>query len=175
MKLVHENGNVTETIYSYHFVNNIPVLNFSTRDELGKANWKVTEFSSEETTGEGAINGKINTIIDGNASTYWHSRWTNTGASYPHHFVIDIAGSKSAKGVSLTQRSGLQRAVKDFDVLISNDGINFSPAGSFVAGNVNSPQYFDFSSSKAFTHFKIVARTAWDGLQFAAISEIGLY
>ena len=175
VKLVHENGNVTETIYSYNFLNNIPVLNFSTRDELNKANWKVTAFSSEETSGEGAVNGKIDAIIDGNASTYWHSRWTNTGAAYPHHFVIDIAASKTVNGVSLTQRSGLQRAIKDFDVLTSNDGVNFNTAGSFVAGNVNGPQYFSFNTLKTFTHFKIVARTAWDSLQFAAIAEIGLY
>ncbi|HTM99932.1 MAG TPA: discoidin domain-containing protein [Pedobacter sp.] len=175
VKLVHENGNVTETIYSYNFVNNIPILNFSSRDELSKIGWKVSSFSSEETSGEGTTNGRINTIIDGTSSTYWHSQWTGSSASYPHQFVIDIATNTTAKGVSFTHRSGLQRAVKTFDVLVSSDGINFTTAGSYVTGNVNGPQYFDFNTSRTFRYFKVIANSSWDGEKFAAIAEVGLY
>lgn len=175
VKLVHQNGNVTETIYSYNFVNNIPILNFSTRAELNKTNWRVTDFSSEETSGEGTSNGKATNIIDGNASTYWHSKWTGSAASYPHHLTVDMGASQTAAGFSFTQRSGLQRAVKDFELLTSIDGTNFSTLGSFIATNSNGPQYFDFTTVKNFRYFKIIAKTAWDGLQFAAIAEVGMY
>ncbi|WP_017259079.1 discoidin domain-containing protein [Pedobacter arcticus] len=175
VKLVHKNGNVTETVYNYSFSNNIPVLNFSTREELSKTNWQVTSFSSEETSGEGSVNGKASTLIDGNASTYWHSRWSSNTASYPHYIVVDMAASQTATGVALAQRGGLQRAIKDFDVLTSTDGVNFSMAGTFVAANSNGSQYFDFTAPKTFRYFKIIAKNAWDGLEFAALSEVGMY
>jgi len=175
VKLVHENGNVTETIYSYKFVNTIPILNFSTRNELNKTNWRVTDFSSEETTGEGTTNGRVATVIDGNASTYWHSRWASAATNYPHYIVVDMGANQTPAGFSLTERSGLQRAIKDFEILTSTDGTNFTTLGSFVAANTNGPQYFDFTAPKTFRYFKIIAKTAWDGLQFAAIAEVGMY
>ena len=175
LKMVHENGTVTETNYSYSFQNGLPVLNFSTRAEMSKQDWKVQSFSSEETSGEGTVNGRAITLIDGNASTYWHSRWANNAAVYPHEFTIDLGSIKTANGLSITQRSGLSRSVKDAELLISNDGISFTSLGSYVFNNSNGPQYFNFSSVKSFRYFKLVAKSAWDGLQFCALAEIGLY
>ena len=175
VKLVHENGNVTETIYSYTFQSGIPVLNFSTRDELSKQGWSIASFSSEETSGEGNINGRAANLIDGSATTYWHSKWTGTATSYPHEFVIDLGGSKTTNGLSVTQRSGLSRSVKDAELFISNDGLTFTSVGTYVFSNTNGAQYFNFSSVKTFRYFKLVVKSAWDGLQFAALAEVGLY
>jgi len=174
VKLVHTNGTITETLYTYKFTDGIPVLNFSTRNELSKQGWTIKSFSSEETTGEGAVNGRAATLIDNNVSTFWHSKWSNPAANYPHEVVVDMASIKSAKGLSLTQRNGLSRAVKNFEIQISNDGVNFSPMGNFVAENINGPQYFNFGSPQSFRYFKVIAKSAWDGEQFAALAELGL-
>ncbi|WP_449437419.1 discoidin domain-containing protein [Pedobacter steynii] len=175
VKLVHDNGTVTEQIYSYTFAAGIPVLNFSTRNELSKTGWSIASFSSEETSGEGAVNGRASKLIDGSGSTYWHSRWSSSATSYPHNVVIDLGSSKTANGLSLTQRSGLSRAVKNFEVLTSTDGINFTSVNNFVAANADGPQYFDFGSAKTFKYLKVIANSAHDGLQFAALAELGLY
>ncbi len=175
LKLVHENGTVTETAYSYTFQNGLPVLNFSTRTEMNKQDWKILSFSSEETSGEGTTNGRAIALIDGNASTYWHSRWVNNAAIYPHEFTIDMQSIKTANGFSVTQRSGLSRSVKDAEFLTSSDGVSFTSAGNFVFSNTNGPQYFSFSSPRSFRYFKLVAKSAWDGLQFSALAEVGLY
>lgn len=175
VKLVQDNGNIIETIYSYTFLAGVPVLTFSTRNEISKTGWVVASFSSEETSGEGAINGRAIDLIDGNVSTYWHSRWTSNAAVYPHEFVIDMGSIKTANGLSVTQRNGLSRSVKNAELLISTDGTNFTSVSSYMFRNVNEAQYFDFASPKTFRYFKIVANAAWDGLQFAALAEVGLY
>ncbi|MBB6235760.1 hypothetical protein HDC90_000360 [Pedobacter sp. AK013] len=175
VKLVHDNGTVTEQIYAYTFSGGLPVLGFSTKNELSKTGWSIASFSSEETSGEGATNGRAIRLIDGNASTYWHSRWTGTAATYPHNVVINLGASKTATGLSLTQRSGLSRAIKNFELLTSTDGVNFTSVNNYVAQNVNGPQYFDFGSAKTFQYFKIIANSAQDGLQFASLAELGLY
>lgn len=175
VKLAHENGEVTETIYTYTFLAGRPVLNFSTRTELSKQGWKVSSFSSEETAGEGSVNGRAATLIDGLASTFWHSRWSGTAATYPHWFVIDMGTVRTAVGVSLTQRSGLSRAIKEADLLVSSDGISFKKVSTLTITNQNGVQYHAFASPLSFRYFKLEAKSAWDGLQFASLAEIGLY
>ncbi|MES2544618.1 MAG: discoidin domain-containing protein [Bacteroidota bacterium] len=175
VKLAQENGNAIETIYSYTFLSGKPILNFSTRPEISKQGWSVASFSSEETTGETAPNGLAVNLIDGNAATYWHSKWTGTATAYPHQFVIDMASTKTASGLSITQRSGLSRAIKNAELFTSTDGVNFTSAGTYTFANTNGAQYFDFAAPKTFRYFKIVASTAWDGLQFASLAEVGMY
>lgn len=176
VKLVQENGNVIESIYSYTFLNGVPVLNFSTRNEISKLGWSVASFSSEETSGGTAPSyGLAVNLIDGNATTYWHSRWTSAATDYPHQFVIDMGSTKTANGLSVTQRASLQRAIKNAELFTSTDGVSFTSAGNYVFANANGLQYFDFAAPKNFRYFKIVASSAWDGLQFASLAEIGMY
>lgn len=175
VKLVHENGHVTQTSYNYLFNMGVPVLDFSTKPEINKQGWKISSFSSEELSGEGTINGRVNTLIDGNASTYWHSRWTGTSTSYPHEFVVDMGLANTIKGFTLTQRSGLSRAIKDFELLSSVDGVNFVSIKNFTATNSNGSQYFTFDTSRTFRYFKVVSKSAWDGQAYASIAEVGMF
>ncbi|MGY0036724.1 discoidin domain-containing protein [Pedobacter sp. NJ-S-72] len=174
--LVHQNGTITETIYPYTFLNGLPVLNFSTRDELSKKGWAIASFSSQETSGEPAPNGPVANVIDGNSATYWHTSWSANAASYPHQFVVDMGSVNTAKGLSITQRGNIQRTIKDAELWYSStDGINFTKINSYTLGNIPGPQYFDFASPIALRYFKFIAKSSWDGEQFAALAEIGLY
>ena len=175
VKLVHENGTLVETFYSYTFLGGLPIIEFSSRDEISKQGWSVIGFSSEETSGEGSTNGRASMLIDGNASTYWHSRWTSNATVYPHELVIDMGTLKTANGLSIIQRGGLSRAIKDAELFISNDGASYTSVGAYAFSNINGVQYFNFSSAKSFRYFKLVAKSAWDGLQFASLAEVGLY
>lgn len=173
VKLVHDNGVINETIYPYTFLNALPVLDFSYRTELSKAGWTIAGFSSQE-TGE---DGKASNLIDGSSSSFWHSRWSSNAAAYPHYITIDLGALRTINGgLSLMQRSGgLTRAIKDFELLVSNDGINFTSVFNKQATNSSGSQYFSFGAPKTFRYFKIIANNSWDGTQFAALSEIGLY
>jgi hypothetical protein len=178
LRIVHTNGTITEIIFPYQFVNSLPVINYEydEKKELGKHGWTVAGFSSEETEGEGPVNGHAAALIDSNPNTYWHSMWSiDPAAVYPHYVTIDMSRTQEVKGLSLIQRPGLQRAVKDFEILSSTDGISFTSQGNFVAQQSNLRQYFDFPSLQTFRYFKVIAKSAWDGEQFAALAELGLY
>lgn len=173
--LVHENGTVRSFSYLYKFVNNLPVLAFGTRTELSKEGWSIHSFSSEETSGEGATDGRAAKLIDGDLNSYWHSRWTGTSAIYPHQVTIDMGASKLVEGIALAQRNTLSRSVKDFELLWSTDGSNFNSAGNYVLANSSSVQYFTLPTKQNIRYIRIVSKTAHDGDKFAALAEIGAY
>lgn len=50
----------------------------------------------EETTGEGT-NGPINKILDGNKSSYWHSRWSSNKEAGPHWFEYKLSSVDSKR------------------------------------------------------------------------------
>ena len=76
---------------------------------------------------------------------------------------------------ALIQRSGLSRAIKDFELLSSVDGVTFLSIKNFTAANTNGSQYFIFDTSRTFRYFKVVSKSAWDNQQFAAIAEVGMF
>jgi hypothetical protein len=178
VRLVHQNGTWTTFTYAYTFLNNVPVLKFSTHTEISKSGWSVVSFSS---AGDGgAAVGPATNLIDGIRSTYWHSGWAPSSPVFPHQFVIDMGGSKTASGLSITQNSFLWSAVKEAELYTSSDGTSFTLAGSYTFANDlalgnNGVQYFDFTAAKTFRYFKIVAKSAWDGLGFASLAEVGMY
>jgi hypothetical protein len=86
-----------------------------------------------------------------------------------------MGATATAKGLSVTQRGGLSRAVKDAELFTSKDGVVFTSAGNFQFSNTNGVQYFNFSTSQSFRYFKLVVKSAWDGLQFASLAEVGLF
>ncbi len=172
VKFIHTNGTITQHIYYYTFQGGIPVINFGYRPELSKTGWTIDAFSTQE-IGE---NGYATNILDNNSTTFWHSRWSSspTGA-YPHFISVNLGSNKTANGIALQHRAGSSRAIKDFEILTSTDGINYTSGGSFSTVKSDGKQYFAFGSALTFKFFKIVANTSWDGTQNAAIAELGLY
>lgn len=166
VKLVHDNGNVKETIYSYNFVNGIPVLNFSTKDEISKAKWSIVA-SSEQTT------APATKIIDNDLATAWHSQYsTPPAATYPHTVTINLGQLETLYGFTIANTFG--RAIKNAELLYSVDGVNFTSLGDFVIPKSRSSQDF-VSGPLSFQYFKVIAKSSWDGNQFAQIDEMGFY
>ncbi|MGS2761643.1 M60 family metallopeptidase [Sinomicrobium sp. M5D2P9] len=143
-----------------------------TDDPDWESRWLITDYSSQETGGE---NGRASNIIDGDPATYWHSQWSgDNAAEYPHHVSVDMKGTTAVNGFTLTQRDG-QRKVKDMEILVSNDGTNWESLGDHVLEETAAPQNIDLPESKSFRYFKLVMKSAYDGLQFAAMAEVTVY
>ena len=172
VKLALSNGLVRETIYPYSFVNGVPQLEFSTRSEFNKQGWSIASFSSEETASE---NGAVTNLIDGDISSYWHSRWSVNAAVYPHEIIIKTGENIGAAGFSIVERPGLARAVKDLELLISLDGISYQSAGVSRLANSSGLQYFSFATLQTVKYIKLIARSSWDGEKFASLGEFGLF
>lgn len=73
----------------------------------------VVDTDSEETTGEGT-NGAASLILDGDKSTYWHTKWSGGKDPLAHHVTVKLASTPINLGkIELTPRqssSGSGRA-----------------------------------------------------------------
>lgn len=142
-------------------------------DEADKTNWTIVDFSSEETSGEGDT-GRANDVIDGNVTTYWHSRWSSDAASYPHHFTVDMSKSMEIEGFAISQRNG-SRKIKDFKIHVSQDNENWITLVDSQLLNDASQQVKNLDEKTTFRYFKFEGLNAHDGQQFGALAEIGVF
>ena len=62
--------------------------------------WKVVAVDSEETAG---ADNSASKAIDGNASTFWHTRW-NEDLALPHYITVDMGTSRRIGGFSYLPR-----------------------------------------------------------------------
>lgn len=68
-------------------------------------------------------------LIDGRRDTYWHSRWHEPAAQYPHEIVVDIGAKSELRGFELTPRQGRSGSrVKKVAFYLSDDGRNWGEA-----------------------------------------------
>lgn len=90
------------------------------------------------TNAQEASEGPIANLLDGNNATFFHTRWSDNGASddgMPHSITIDLGGNSiSAFGFNYVTRSG---AANDYPAEISvqgsNDGVEFEEI-AYVTG-----------------------------------------
>lgn len=88
---------------------------------LSRTGWTVTVSGENANDGGGKA-----AIIDGNNSTYWHSRYDNNGTgdatkSLPQFFVIDLGKETSFKSIGYVPRPGLQNGTAaTFKLYVSN-------------------------------------------------------
>lgn len=81
---------------------------------------------------------------------------------------------QNVNGFLIVQRNG-SRKVQSIEIQVSNDNATWRSLGEFNLANSSSPQNIALNSSESFRYFKIIAKSAVDGQQFAAMAELGLY
>ncbi len=88
---------------------------------LSRTGWTVTVSGENANDGGGKA-----AIIDGNNSTYWHSRYNNNGTgdatqTLPQFFVIDLGQETSFKSIGYVPRPGLENGTAtSFKLYVSN-------------------------------------------------------
>ncbi|MNL38378.1 Sialidase precursor [compost metagenome] len=171
VKLIHENGRITNTTYNFNFLNNIPVINI-TPDPYERSDWSVIDVSSEESAAQAGSK-----VLDNDLSTFWFARWSANPAALPHRLTVDAGKVLTADGVTITQRQDLWRMVKDVEILLSTDNINWISAGNYVVPNVKALSKLPFGSAKTFRYFKIIVKSNYDTAEpnKSCIAELGLY
>ena len=89
--------------------------------------WKVVS-SSSDSQGEEAQNA-----IDGDPSTYWHTRWHEPIPEFPHSIVVDMASLLVVdKFIYTARHSNDNGHVKDYELSFSKDGKNWEKQPSKV-------------------------------------------
>lgn len=92
-----------------------------------RSGWKIIDKSSEEAGSEAAKNA-----IDGNPNTIWHTRYSGSVASAPHHISIDMGKTECIKGFLATPRmdTSTNGLIRKYDFLVSNDGKTWTTVSS---------------------------------------------
>jgi hypothetical protein len=139
-----------------------------------KTSWSVRSFSSEETSGEGTTNGRAALIVDGDAATYWHSRWTGTPATFPHWFVVDMAREEEAKGFRFTLSGGSGRYMKNIRIEKSGDGSTWETIFEGDAPNQES-YILPLDNPATFRYFKLTISSGFEDGVHTRINEIDVY
>ena len=95
---------------------------------LPRAGWTATASDEEVIPG----NGRASNVLDGNAATLWHSRWSPAPAApLPHSITIDTKASQSIAGFRYLPRSdGTNGRVGSFEILVSSNGTTWSAVAS---------------------------------------------
>lgn len=123
-----------------------------------KTGWTATA-SSEELSGEGTINGRAATLLDGDINTYWHTTYTaTTNPVYPHWVILDMKKEISMISVILTNRQAATaraNGIKKFRLEGSKDGTNFTSMGEFELAVSNAGQSFPVSSKEQYRYLRL--------------------
>ncbi|MFD7026639.1 discoidin domain-containing protein [Streptomyces sp. NPDC059917] len=89
---------------------------------LDRTGWTATA-SDEETSGE---NGRAANVLDGNAATIWHSKWSGTPAPLPHAITIDMHRTVVVSALLYQPRTnGPNGRVGEYGISLSADGQNW--------------------------------------------------
>ncbi|MBA6337063.1 discoidin domain-containing protein [Colwellia sp. BRX8-7] len=143
--------------------------------------------SSEELSGEGADNGHAIHAIDGNDATFWHTNWSEAqeGANiFPFTYTIDLGTNYNVNKLDYLPRvDRLAGAIGDYELFISNDGINFTSVASGTWAGDNNVKEATFDAINA-RYVQIVITSAsidsaaTDGVEaddYAIAAEFNVY
>jgi len=146
--------------------------------DISRDDWSIHSFDTQEANGEGPNNGKAIHAIDGNDNTFWHTRWQNFTAEYPHFIAVDMGAEYDISGITFTSRfDNPQTKPKDYELFLSNDGEDWGllqSGGTLMYENPGASGQetgFSFGAVSA-RYFKLVFHSAYDGGLHSAISEI---
>jgi len=144
-------------------------------------------YSSHETMGEGAVNGRLGCILDNNTSTFWHASW-KVATKYPHWFIIDLGKDYTIANIELTRRIGNARGQLGETIYTCSDSSapdkSNPEAWAWVNQgtypfdpNTDSPQTVDLSNNLPVARFiKVYFGEEMVGASnFAMLSEFNVY
>ncbi|MEE1940162.1 discoidin domain-containing protein [Streptomyces sp. TRM 70361] len=91
--------------------------------DLPRSGWTATA-SDAETEGE---DGRAANVLDGNAETIWHSRWSGTAAPLPHSITVDMHRAQTVSALTYQpRRGGANGRIGAYTVTTSTDGTTFT-------------------------------------------------
>ena len=133
---------------------------------VDRSGWSVSASSEER--GEGAAKN----AIDGDPSTFWHTRWSRNPAQPPHQFALDLGKPMKVLGLRYLPRqdSGNGR-IKGYRVEVSSDGKEWQPAGKGSWRNNGDPKDAKFPQPMELRWLRLTAEDSHSG-PWATAAEI---
>ncbi|MDR1273373.1 MAG: discoidin domain-containing protein [Odoribacteraceae bacterium] len=140
---------------------------------LERDGWGIYSFSSEEASGEGANNGRAAHILDGNLSSYWHSKWTGAGSTLPHEIVIQFPRSITPEFITVYRRpSGYTKDTRTIQLETSLDGLAWESIGALEFGDLSDVSLSYYVPRRVFMSFLRLRITESNRSQNANMAEL---
>ncbi|CAH0304635.1 Sialidase [Arthrobacter sp. Bi26] len=140
---------------------------------LPRTGWTASA-SDEETI---RVNGQASNVLDGSATTMWHSRWYPApAAALPHTITIDTKATRSIGGLRYIPRSdGANGRVGSFEIRVSTNGTTWStPVARGTWPDTNSEKEVTFASVST-RYVRLIATTeAGNRGPWSSAAEINL-
>ena len=142
-------------------------------DKITTIQTKVIFASSEENNAEDT---PASNLVDGNASTFWHTMYSVTMANYPHWVDFDCMEEKNITGFSYLPRQDSPNGnIKDYEILVSQDGRNWGEPvckGTFHNDQQLKKVMFSKPVRARYLRFRAISSQAGD--DFATGAEFGV-
>ena len=126
----------------------------TTRTVSDPATWKLIAFSDEETEGEGDY-GRAAMMLDGDKSSYYHNKWKNGTASYPHTFTFEAPDTVTVSSLRLYQSRDKNYRAKTMILYSSNDGTHWATAASRLTIEDTDYPFIQFPNPVTAKYFRI--------------------
>jgi photosystem II stability/assembly factor-like uncharacterized protein len=140
--------------------------------EIPKEDWELVYVDSEET----GYPGLATMSFDDDPNTIWHTRWSSGTDPYPHEIQVDMGETyKFYKFIYLNRQDGQNGRIKDYELYISEDTLNWGEAlsiGEFV--NTAAPQTLVFGSPVIGRYFRLLALSEVNGNAWSSAAEFSL-
>ena len=114
--------------------------------------------------------------IDGDPSTWWHSRFSGEAAKPPHELVIDLGAERTIRGVVYLARQdgSWNGAIKDVEFAISSSPDKFGePVVKAQLEKKKAPQLVECPPTKG-RYLLLRATSEHGGAAFASCAELGV-
>ncbi len=176
VRLVHENGTLSSfpvTTYAFE-ESGKPKVNFDLGprdDTIDRKGWQIVDFSSEEV----GYDRYASNILDGDVSTFWHSRWSDRDPSptHPHFVTIEMGDEPSGvQGLELVQRQNGQRNIRGLKVEVSTDGESWTLMGAYELEKTTVAQSIRFGREEDVRYVRLTTRSSWDESGLASLAEV---
>lgn len=142
---------------------------------ISQKNWSIKYTDSEEFDNE---DGLAENAIDGDTTTYWHTRYSGGIKSYqPHEIQINLGRIYTINGFQYLPRqdnSSIGR-IKLYEFYTSNDGTNWDNpimTGTFANDEMKKEVWFDSTPAK---YIRMKSLTEVNGFAWTTMAELNLF
>ena len=135
---------------------------------VNRKSWKIAKVSSENEWEYASY------AIDGDANSYWHTRWKTDVPKHPHEIVVDMHGYYEIDKFYYTPRNVENGRIKGYELHFSKDGVNWYGRLCGEFPNTSSMKTVDFPKPVEARFFKLVALSEVNGNPWASASEINV-
>jgi hypothetical protein len=133
---------------------------------------KVIQVDSED-----RANGNVaENVLDGDPTTFWHTRWQPQNDPMPHELVIDLGREMPLRGITYLPRQDQSNGrIAQAEVFASSDSAAWAmPVGELRGPGGSQLETLPFGHSVRARFLRVVVKSEVNSQPFAAIAELDI-